>query len=826
MNALRVLVVEDERVIALDLRLSLEGLGHQVVALAARGEDAVRLARELQPDLVLMDIHLEGEMRGTEAARQIREGMQIPVVFLTAFAEDGTLAEAALAEPYGYLLKPFELRELQATMAMALARRESERRVETAQRRLSLALEVAELGVWEWCDADNSFHVDGRTETLVGGLPRTFVEAREAFLSRVEAGDREAAEQLLAHGSAVSRVVAARVPNGQRRWLELYARRFGDEAGRNPCVIGVVQDITARREVEARLRQASVVFQTTAEGILILDEKRHVVAANEAFCRLSGYTLDEVLGHDPDEVLHARRQGETFFERLRASPERNWHGEMVFRRRDGETFPAWEHICAVMDEEDRLTHYVLAFTDVSAIRAAEAQMRHMAYHDALTGLGNRRLLEERLEAELERSRRNGQPLALFYADLDGFKTINDTLGHRAGDQLLQVIATRLADVIRRTDVAVRLGGDEFMVIAPEVQHAKDCVTLADKLLAEIGRPVSLGAESVSVTASIGIALHPGNATTAGDLVMAADSAMYAAKGRVRGGYSFYSSEMSSRARERLRIEQGLRRAMDGGAGALGEAGELVLHWQPVVELSSDVPVGLEALLRWQHPVQGAIAPARFIPVAEDSGLIHVLGRWILRTACHQAQEWRKQGLPAWRIAVNVSVRQFADDGPQGVEGAVAQALRDSGFTPGDLELEITESVLQTADQSREVLQRLKALGVRITIDDFGTGFSSLALLKHMPIDRIKIDQSFVRGLPDDANDHAITRAIVALSQTLGFALTAEGVETAAQRDLLRQLGCDDAQGWLYSRAMPADQVPAWFAAHAAAAAAGGAAKPH
>jgi EAL domain-containing protein (putative c-di-GMP-specific phosphodiesterase class I) len=265
--------------------------------------------------------------------------------------------------------------------------------------------------------------------------------------------------------------------------------------------------------------------------------------------------------------------------------------------------------------------------------------------------------------------------------------------------------------------------------------------------------------------------------------------------------------------------------MDGGAGALGEAGELVLHWQPVMDLARGEPVGLEALLRWQHPEQGAIASSRFIPVAEDCGLIHLLGRWILRTACQQAQDWRNLGLPAWRIAVNVSVRQFADDGPQGVEADVAQALRDSGFSARDLELEITESVLQTPQQCQPVLERLKALGVRVAIDDFGTGFSSLALLKHMPIDRIKIDQSFVRGLPDDANDHAITRAIVALSHTLGYALTAEGVETVAQRDLLHSLGCDDAQGWLYSRAMPADQVPAWIAAHSGAAA-GGAARLH
>ncbi len=797
MKALSILVVEDERVVALDLRMSLESLGHRVVALAANGADAIRLAAQHRPDLVLMDIHLEGAMRGTEAARQIREAQRTPVIFLTAFASDDTLTEAIQAVPYGYLLKPFELRELQATMAVALARCEAERDTEISRQRLSLALDAAELGVWEWSEADQSFHVDARTEALLGGLPRTFVEARAAFLERIEAADRPAAAELLAHGSALSRVVATRAPDGRRVWLELHARRFGHEGHAGSRVIGVVQDVTERRNVEARLRQASTVFQTTAEGILILDETHRVVAANAAFCNLSGYNMDEVLGQDPTALLDVHAHSST----APVEPMRNWHGEVSCRRKNGEVFPAWQHICAVRDEAEHLTHHVLAFTDLSAIRAAEAQVRHMAYHDALTGLGNRYLLEERLNVERARARRNHKPMALFFADLDGFKTINDTLGHAAGDQLLQVIASRLAAEIRGSDLAVRLGGDEFMVIAPEVNHPEDCATLARKLLDRIAQPVRLGDEAVSVSASIGIALYPDNADSTTDLIMAADSAMYAAKSRGRNHFSFYSEAMASRARERLQIEQGLRRAL--------ETDTLALHWQPVLDLSLGMPVGLEALLRWDHPELGPISPVQFIPVAEDCGLIHALGRWVLNTACRQASQWRAQGLPAWRISVNVSVRQFADEG---FEAAVAQALHDSGLPASQLELEITESVLQTPEHSQPILERLKALGVQIAIDDFGTGFSSLALLKHLPIDRVKIDRSFVCDLPGDLNDTAITQAIIGLARTLGLALTAEGVETAAQRDLLLGMGCDDVQGWFYSHALPPAAVPAWMAA--------------
>ena len=797
MRALRVLVVEDERVVALDLRLSLESLGHEVVALAASGEAAIRLAAQHEPDLVLMDIHLEGAMRGTEAAQRIRALLGTPVVFLTAFAEDDTLTEAIRSAPYGYLLKPFELRELQATMAVALARAESERETESARQRLRLALDAAALGVWEWSEDDQHFRIDERTEALVGGLPQTFVEARDAFLTRIEPADRAAVAELLAHGSPVSRIVAVRDPAGRPLRLELHARHFGGEGRQASRVVGVVQDVTERCLAEARLRQASVVFRTTAEGILILDESRRIVAANEAYCRMSGYSLDEVLGRDPDRVLdiHARSPVPP------GTSTRQAHGEVVGRRKSGEFFPAWEHLSTVHDEEERVTHHVLAYTDLSAIRAAEAQVRHMAYHDALTGLGNRHLLEERLAAELSRARRSGHTLALFYADLDGFKTINDTLGHAAGDQLLQVLSARLVQALRRSDLAVRLGGDEFMVVAPEIARAEDCVAMAQKLLLQIAQPVQLGEETVNVTASIGIALFPDNADHAADLIMAADSAMYAAKARGRNGYSYYSNDMARRARERLQIEQGLRRAL--------ETDTLELHWQPVVDATRGRPVGLEALLRWTHPEMGVISPVRFIPVAEDCGLIHLLGRWVLRHACGQAQRWRDEGLPPLRIAVNVSVRQFADEG---FELAVAQALHDSGLPADALELEITESVLQTPEHSQPILERLKALGVHIAIDDFGTGFSSLALLKHLPIDRIKIDRSFVCDMPGDTNDAAVTRAIVGLARNLGLALTAEGVETLAQRDLLLAMGCDDLQGWFYSRALPAADVPAWLKA--------------
>lgn len=789
MNA-RIMIVEDERIVALDLRQSLESFGHAVVSVASSGEQAISKAGELRPDLILMDINLDGPMDGTAAALAIQDKERIPVIFLTAYAEQATLDRAEASCPYGYLVKPVETRALQAAVRMAIARRGAELEVEKGEERLRLAVAAADLGVWEWNAENASFVGQGSLESILGEIPDSLDGHGETFLKHIDVDDRSAIATALTQGGAISTTVklVCSANTGRNGWVDFHARTYHAPNGELQRALGVIRDVTDQHQREEELRRASVVFSSSGEGILILNTEGRVIAANPAFQLLTGYSPEETLGENPDEFLYARRHADSFHARLTSSDSDHWSGEMACRRKDGSIFPAWQHLCAVRDKKGRIGNYVIAISDTEALRRAEAQISHLAFHDALTGLGNRHMLDDTLEKEISRAKQQGTRVALLFIDLDGFKLINDTMGHASGDRLLKEIGTRIARILRRTDTAIRLGGDEFVVVMPEVLRLEDCASLAEKLLCEIRGSVDLDPERVSVSGSIGIALYPDNAGSGSELVKAADSAMYGAKERGRNRFAFYSSDMAERAMERLHIEQGLLRAISNE--------QLLLQYQPVVRIADGRLVGVEALIRWDEPTHGRIGPDRFIPVAEECGLIEYIGSWVLRTACTQGMRWIHRGFGEIRLAVNVSVRQMNADG---FFTLVEEVLAETGFPASQLELEITESTLQRVEHSRELLTRLKGLGVGISIDDFGTGFSSLSLLKHLPLDRIKIDRSFVKDLPDDVNDVGITDAIVALARSLGLELIAEGVETIAQQQFLAERGCQEAQGYLFAK---------------------------
>jgi diguanylate cyclase (GGDEF)-like protein/PAS domain S-box-containing protein len=791
----RIMIVEDERIVALDLRQTLESFGHEVVMVASSGEQAVADGPALKPDLVLMDIHLDGPMDGTQAACALQKH-NIPVLFLTAFASQTVLDLAERSSPYGYLVKPVETRSLQATVRMALARRRAEREVEKGEERLRMAVDVAELGVWEWDAAEGNFIGEGRFESILGEVPDSLGDASSGFLARIEPDYRTPIADALVNGGAIRTTVKLREApaTGRNGWVDFHARAFAAD-GDMSRAIGVIRDVTAEREREERLRRAAVVFTSTGEGMAILDTAQRVISVNPAFERLTGFAEAEILERSPDDFLYARRRDDGFASRLNESESDYWCGEIACFHKDGNLFTAWQHLCVVRDAHGEVSNYVLALSDNGALRRAEAQINHLAYHDALTGLGNRNMLEDTIEREIERARQDASQFAVLFIDLDGFKLINDTMGHTTGDTLLTEIARRINRILRRTDTAIRIGGDEFVVVVPGVDRLEDCASLAEKLLCEIRAHVDLERERVSISASIGIALYPDNANDCSSLVQAADSAMYGAKERGRNRFAFYSNDMAERAMERLHIEQGLLRAIAND--------QLSLQYQPVVRLDDGQLVGFEALIRWDEPTHGRISPERFIPVAEECGLIDYIGGWVLRTACTQALQWIQNGFPTLRLAVNVSARQMnAED----FEDSVRDILDDTGFPPQQLELEITESTLQAVEHSRELLGRLKTLGLMISIDDFGTGFSSLSLLKHLPIDRIKIDRSFVTDLPDHPSNVAVTEAIIAMANSLGHALIAEGVETPEQQQFLRARGCGEAQGFLFSRPLDVDDV--------------------
>ncbi|WP_287147460.1 EAL domain-containing protein, partial [Aeromonas sp.] len=590
-------------------------------------------------------------------------------------------------------------------------------------------------------------------------------------------------------------------PDQVRGWIDLHTLHVATPDSLGHRIMGVIHDATDRCIQEDQLRQANVVFETTAEGIIIMDGQRQIISVNPAFCNMTQYEADEVVGKSPESIMHPRSHTGIDCPWHTLQPGSHaWHGEMICLRKDGGYFTSWQHVSAIYDNRHNITHYVIAFSDISAIRKAEAQLNHLAYHDPLTELGNRNLLQERLELEIKTAQLNRQRLALLFIDLDGFKLINDNLGHRAGDQLLKLLAERIRLCLHHNDVATRLGGDEFLVLIPYFEQQEELERLADQLLARLREPVELAHEQVAVSASIGIALYPEHAQNPDALVSAADNAMYEAKSRGRNGYLFYTPDMAEQLRERMSMEQGLIKAI--------EQHQFCIMYQPLTDLNSNRLSGLEALLRWQHPNEGMIAPARFIPVAEECGLIEQIGEWVMRTACQQGQTWLTAGLAVPRLSVNVSVREMRTPGY--VE-RVAAILAETGFPPDRLEIEVTESIIQRVDQSMQLFTRLKALGVQIAIDDFGTGFSSLSLLKSLPIDRIKIDRTFVQALPDDKHSRELCRTIINLADSLNMAVTAEGIETQAQRQFLQSLHCQEGQGYLFSHPLTEPHLAAQLA---------------
>ena len=554
-------------------------------------------------------------------------------------------------------------------------------------------------------------------------------------------------------------------------------------------------DITERKKVEGELRRAATVFESTNEGIIIADADGKIVMVNQAFSDMTGYSLNEVVGRDPlafvFEQLYENNNPELW---ARVNQNGYWRGELWHRRKSGEAFPTWENISVIKDNAGRTVNYVLIFSDISSIKQAEEQLRQLAHHDVLTGLPNRLLFVAKLDDAIERAKRYQHRIALLYLDLDRFKIINDTLGHAGGDELLKSVGSRLRKCVRATDTVARLGGDEFTVVLDDIAHSEDAAMLSEKIIHAMAEPISIHGREVVTSPSIGISIYPEDGKTSDDLVKASDAAMYRAKERGRSNFQFYTAELSARAYEHFAVENSLRQAL--------MKSEFILHYQPQIDLDSGRIMGMEALVRWRHPDLELIYPDKFIALAEETGLIEPIGHWVLRAACAQTKSWQLLGLPPVRVSINLSGREILHD--NNIVRKVEQALSESELEPGYLELEITESVLQTTKRSIDILSDLRSLGVTLAIDDFGMGFSSLSQLKHLPIDTLKIDRTFIRDIPSDPDDEAIASAIIAMGHRLNLKIIGEGVETDDQLDFLRDQNCDEAQGYLFSRPLPAE----------------------
>lgn len=568
-----------------------------------------------------------------------------------------------------------------------------------------------------------------------------------------------------------------------------------------PAVIGTLLDMTAERQTRRQLNLYANALANTAEAVIVLGADRHIVTTNKAFQHITGYGDEEAAGRTP-EFLRSGHHHESFYDYIwkRVPGDRVWRGELWVRRKDGEAFPTLASLSLVQGVEGEPDHYVCVFSDLSRFRQIEEKLDFLSHYDPLTELPNRALLRERLGEALRRADSSDRMVAVLLLDLDAFKRINESLGHDAGDEVLRGVADRLRAAAINGATVARMGGDEYAIVLEDVKSTDEIGHVANRLLQLFEKPFSQDGDDIYTSASIGIGVYPQDGTTADALLKQTDTALYGAKSRGRNLYQYASSEMNARALETLQISNALRQSL--------ERQEFRLVYQPIVSLEDEHITSMEALLRWTHQNLGNVSPEKFIPVAEQSGHIGLIGLWVIRRACEQLAEWREMALPQFSLAINVSLNQLHQ--PNFVD-IIRGALREFGVPPEALRIEITENVMMSdPEHIQGVLRAVTEAGLRVAVDDFGKGYSSLSYLKMLPVHYIKIDRSFVHDLRDGRSDAAIIHAIIAMAHSLNIRMVAEGVENRYQCDLLRDAGCQEAQGWLFAKPQEARDVPKLF----------------
>lgn len=788
-----VLIVDDELSARLIMRTTLEESGFDVLE-----ADSVAAAREQfarqEPDLIILDVMLP-DGNGIELCAELRQhprGHNLPIAMATGLDDLLSIQQAYQSGATDFITKPISWGTLGHRVRYLLRAHHA----------------ISDLALSE-----------SKTRALLSSLPDLLfrVQADGLLLDR-QAGNQapdwgtwdllpgnHLLDQLPPSLGAPLQEAIRQTLHQQQPWiLELNLQQAWWETRLLPRgqdeVLLVVRDISLRKQMEGQLRLSAQVFESSNEAILISDGKHRIISVNHRFEQITGYRAAEVLGSEA-AILGADSENPSFYRNLHAIllEQGSWQGEASDRRKGGEIYPVWLSISLVRDKRGNPEYHIASFSDITERKQQEAQIEHLAFHDLLTGLPNRRLLIDRIQVAIAQAARDANGLALLFVDLDRFKTINDSLGHQAGDQLLRLVGERLKSWVRSGDTVSRVGGDEFIVLCPDCDSPEGASSLGDKLLGAIAQPYQIGDTELVITASIGIALYPDNGADANSLIGNADVAMYLAKENDRNNYQFYSPELNARNLERLQMELRLRHAL--------EEGEFLLYFQPQIDARDGKIVGAEALIRWLEPELGLIPPGRFIPLAEETGQIQAIGEWVLQQSCRHLKKWQEMGLTNLPIAINLSARQFKQSS---FVDTIGQTMAEHGLPAHLLELELTESMLmKDVPQTTAKLNQLKKMGFRISIDDFGTGFSSLNYLRHFPLDVLKIDQSFVRELFDEGAALAIIESIIALARSLGMRTVAEGVETAEQRAILESSGCDILQGYLISRPLPEAEFLEW-----------------
>jgi diguanylate cyclase (GGDEF)-like protein/PAS domain S-box-containing protein len=790
---------------------------------AARARLAADAAQGELPDVLLVDVRLP-DGNGLELLGEVRsQGLDIAVVMLTGSGDEALVVTALRSGADDYVVKAGAyIERLPATLAAVVATI----RATTVHAATPIRVLYAE---------PSAIDVDLLQRHLARYAPHVQVEAvytAQAALERLPPDVAESPDVLLLDFklpgmNALDVVREVRQVRGlslpvivitghgdetsAAQTLKLgatdYLVKQDDLLHRLPVAIENAWYRSQLERERGALRESEERFRQMAESIgdvfwLGDPKRRRALYLSPAFERIFRMPVSAVYADWSAWLAHVHEDDRpAVLARMNDPAQSDFELEFRVCPPGHETRYVQMRVYVVRDGAGRFTRRAGVVQDVTERKAQEARIEHLAYHDALTGLPNRAMLMDRLAQALSQAQRRDQQVAVLFIDLDRFKLVNDSLGHAVGDQLLQEIARRLRGALREDDTVARVGGDEFQVITSNVAGSVDVARIAEKLMRALGEPFTLEGQELHVTASIGVSLFPRDGASGELLLKYADTALYEAKGEGRNGYRFFSPEMNAQAHGRLRLENDLRRAV--------ERHELVLHYQPQLDLATGEVCAVEALVRWRHPVRGLVLPNAFIPMAEETGLVLGIGKWVLDEACRQVAEWQRGGLAdnlsPLRVAVNISARQLQRPG---LDGAVRRALSRSGLAPQCLELEITESsVMLDPQHAQSVLQSLRDLGVQLSIDDFGTGYSSLAYLKRLPLDRLKIDRSFIGGIPADSDDAAIVETIIVMTHKLGLRVIAEGVETLEQRLQLVRQGCDEMQGFLLAHPVPAEELP-------------------
>lgn len=577
-------------------------------------------------------------------------------------------------------------------------------------------------------------------------------------------------------------------------WLTITAIK--DENEKLINYTGIFTDISVYQKNESDLRLYERVFAASLEGIMITDKRGVIVSVNPSFTTLTGYTRVEVIGETPS-ILNSGRQNTDFYINMWSSIHEKgfWKGEIWNKKKSGEVYPEWLSISTIYDKNQETINYVGVFSDITERKESEEYLKYLANYDTLTDLPNRVLFKARLEVAIENAKRYDKKVAILFLDLDRFKGINDTLGHNVGDYVLKQVAERLSQNVRKSDTVARLGGDEFTIILPEIKKEDVAISVVNKIFKALTYPFFYKEQELFITTSIGITFYPDDAISIENLLINADSAMYKAKEQ-GNRFALYTPEINDKlSRDRI-IEQGLHKALDRA--------ELTIYYQPQIDLKTKKIIGLEALLRWIHPELGYVSPAEFIPVAEQTGLIVPIGEWVIKEACRKNKDWQEKGYPSITLAVNLSARQFMDSN---LVPTIIRILKETKLDPKYLDLEITESIsIYNINKIIQILTELKAIGVNVSIDDFGTGHSSLSYLKSFPITHLKIDKSFVDDIVSDKSNLVIIKAIIEMAHGLDLKVIAEGVESKEQLLYLEKLNCNAAQGYIFSRPLPTLEI--------------------